>query len=145
MDYEKIIRHAEKEADIVIWDGGNNDFPYYETNLWITVADPLRAGHEIAYYAGEVNAIGADIVVINKEGQATKQNIKKVKDNIKQINPKAKIVDAISEVRVPNPKRIKGKKVLVIEDGPTLTHGGMKYGAGTIAALDNNAERLFQP
>lgn len=132
IDYQKILNQAEKEADIIIWDGGNNDTPFFKPNLWITIADPYRAGHEISYYPGETNFRSADIIIINKETSALKENIQKIKQNAKQFNPKAFIIDAESMITVSKP--IKNKKVLIIEDGPTLTHGGMAFGAGTIAA-----------
>ena len=134
VDYEKILRAAEKEADIIVWDGGNNDTPFFVPDLHIVVADPLRAGHELKYYLGETNLRMADIVVINKENSASKGQIEEVKQNIKSVNPKAKVIDAKSVVSVDNPAVIRGKRVLVIEDGPTLTHGGLKVGAGVVAA-----------
>ncbi|MCK5112368.1 MAG: GTPase, partial [Thermoplasmatales archaeon] len=138
VDYEKILREAEKEADVIIWDGGNNDFSFYKPDLLITIADPHRAGHEISYYPGEMNVRAADIVIINKVNTAKKEDIETVRNNIKNVNPKAKIIDGISSIKADDKEMIEGKKVLVIEDGPTVTHGGMKYGAGTIAAKDNN-------
>lgn len=134
VDYEKILRRAEKEADVIIWDGGNNDFPFYKPDLWITLTDPHRPGHEISYYPGLINLLSADIVIINKEKTASKKNIEIVRNNIKKYNPRARIVDAESVITVSDPSLLRNKKVLVVEDGPTLTHGGMAYGAGTIAA-----------
>ncbi|MDD5502746.1 MAG: cyclic 2,3-diphosphoglycerate synthase [Candidatus Thermoplasmatota archaeon] len=136
VDYEKILREAEKEADIVIWDGGNNDFPFFRPDLHVTVVDPHRAGHEVAYYPGEVNARMASVIVVNKEDTAKKEDIEKVKRNIKEINPNATIMDANSPLTLePNkPELAKGKKALVIEDGPTVTHGEMKFGAGYVMA-----------
>ncbi len=136
VDYEKILREAEKEADIIIWDGGNNDFPFFRPDLHITVVDPHRAGHEVSYYPGEVNVRMADVIVVNKEDTAKKEDIEKVKKNCKAANPDAIIMDANSPLTLePNkPEMVKGKKVLVVEDGPTLTHGGMKYGAGYVMA-----------
>lgn len=139
VDYEKILREAEKEADIIIWDGGNNDIPFYKSDLQIVVFDPLRAGHELKYHPGETNARMCDVAVINKEDSAKKEDIDLVKKNIRAMAPKAIIIDADSPLTVSNSEIIKGKKVLVIEDGPTLTHGGMKIGAGTVAAKQFNA------
>ncbi len=138
VDYEEILRNAEKEADVIIWDGGNNDYPFYKPDLHITIADPHRAGHELLYYPGEVNLRMADIVIINKVDTAKEENIKKVEENIKKVNPRARIIKASSPIEVEGD--IKGKRVLVVEDGPTLTHGEMPYGAGTIAAQQNGAE-----
>ena len=145
VDYEKILREAEKEADVIIWDGGNNDFSFYEPDLLITIADPHRAGHEIAYYPGEMNVRAADIVIINKVNTADKADIETVRKNVKKINPSAQIIDGISSVIADDGDRIAGKRVLVIEDGPTVTHGSMKYGAGTVAAKDNNAGEIIDP
>jgi len=145
VDYEKILKEAEKEADAIIWDGGNNDFSFYKPDLLITIADPHRAGHEISYYPGEMNVRAADIVIINKVNTAKKEDIETVRKNIKTVNPDAKIIDGISTVMADDKEMIEGKKVLVIEDGPTVTHGGMKYGAGTIAAKDNNAKEIIDP
>ena len=145
VDYEKILREAEKEADVIIWDGGNNDFSFYEPDLLIAIADPHRAGHEVAYYPGEMNVRAADIVIINKVNTADKADIETVRKNVKKINSSAQIIDGISSVTVDDGDRIAGKRVLVIEDGPTLTHGSMKYGAGTIAAKDNNAGEIIDP
>jgi predicted GTPase len=145
VDYEKILREAEKEADVIIWDGGNNDFSFYEPDLLIAIADPHRAGHEVAYYPGEMNVRAADIVIINKVNTADKADIETVRKNVKKINPSAQIIDGISSVTVDDGDRIAGKRVLVIEDGPTVTHGSMKYGAGTVAAKDNNAGEIIDP
>ena len=138
VDYEEILRNAEKEADVIIWDGGNNDYPFYKPDLHITIADPHRPGHELSYYPGEINLRMADIVVINKIDTAKEENIKKVEENIKKTNPNAKIIKATSPIEVEGD--VKGKRVLVVEDGPTLTHGEMPYGAGTVAAQQNGAE-----
>ncbi len=138
VDYEEILREAEKEADVIIWDGGNNDYPFYKPDLHIVIADPHRAGHELSYYAGEINVRMADVVIINKVDTAERENIEKVRDNIKAINPNARIVEADSPIKLEGD--VRGKKVLVIEDGPTLTHGEMPYGAGTIAAKQSEAE-----
>lgn len=138
VDYEKILREAEKEADVIIWDGGNNDFCFYEADMYVVVVDPHRAGHEVSYYPGEINLRIADIIVINKEGTASREDVLEVKDNIKKFNPKARVIDANSPISIE--ADITGKKVLVIEDGPTLTHGEMAYGAGVIAAKHLGAE-----
>lgn len=145
IDYEKILKEAEEESDIIIWDGGNNDFSFIKPDMMITVADPHRAGHEISYYPGEVNIRVADIVIINKVNTADKKDIEAVRDNIKNINPEAKIIEGISVVETEDGEKIKGKKVLVIEDGPTVTHGSMRYGAATIAAENNGAEEIIDP
>ncbi len=134
VDYEKILRKAEREADIIIWDGGNNDTPFYAPDLHFVIADPHRPGHEISYYPGEVNLRMADVIVINKIGTAKKEHIRLVEENARRINPKAAIVKTRMPISVDNPKLIKNKRVLVVEDGPTLTHGEMAYGAGAIAA-----------
>lgn len=140
VDYGKILEEAEKEADIIVWDGGNNEISFYVPDLQIVVTDPLRPGHEISYHPGEVNARIADVIIINKVNSAEMKNVEIVRNNIKKINPKAIIIKANSVVTVENPKKVKGKKVLVIEDGPTLTHGGTSYGAGTIAAKQLGCE-----
>ena len=145
VDYEKILREAEKEAEVIIWDGGNNDFSFYKPDLLITIADPHRPGHEISYYPGEMNVRAADIVIINKINTADKKDIETVRENVKKINPTAQIIDGISSVTTDDGDKITGKKVLVIEDGPTVTHGSMKYGAGTVAANDNNAGEIIDP
>jgi len=134
VDYGKILAQAEKEADVITWDGGNNDFSFYKPDLLITVADPHRAGHEISYYPGETNLRMADVVIINKEETADYECIEEVRRNIMAVNPKAVIIDAASPVRVENISVVKNKRVIVVEDGPTVTHGGMAYGAGLIAA-----------
>ncbi len=134
VDYGKIIRRAEKEADIIVWDGGNNEVSFYVPDTLVVVADPHRPGDEIGSYPGEVNARLADYVIINKEDSAKKKDIQTVVNNIKMINPRAKIIHANSKIIVENPEFVKGKRVLVVEDGPTLTHGNMAYGAGIIAA-----------
>jgi predicted GTPase len=142
VDYEKILRRAEKEADIIIWDGGNNDIPFYKSNLQFVVVDPHRAGHEIAYYPGEVNLRMADVILINKISTAKKADIKTVYENSKKYNPKAQIVKIKMPITVDNPDLIRNKKVLVVEDGPTLTHGEMSYGAGFIAAKKFKAKAI---
>ncbi len=145
VDYEAILKEAEKEADIIVWDGGNNDFPFYRTDLMITVTDPHRAGHELTYYPGEVTLRTADIVVINKIDSSSPEDIQKLRENIEKVNPEAPVIDAASPLHVKNPEIIKGKRVLVVEDGPTLTHGNMKIGAGTVAARKYGASMLVDP
>ena len=145
VDYEAILREAEKEVDIVLWDGGNNDFSFYKPDLQITVADPLRPGHEIAYYPGEVNVRLADVVVINKVDTASPDDIIKVRENVHNINPDAIIIEGASPIYVDDPESIRGKRVLVVEDGPTLTHGGMKIGAGWVAARRFGAAEIVDP
>ncbi len=145
VDYGKILKQAEKEADVIIWDGGNNDTPFYRPDVHIVVFDPHRAGHETLYHPGETNMNMADIAIINKIDSAEQEKIKQVKQTIAANNPDAKIVMAESAVLVDDPKKIKNKKVLVIEDGPTLTHGEMAYGAGTIAAKRYGAKSLVDP
>jgi predicted GTPase len=145
VDYEAILRQAEKEADVIVWDGGNNDFPFYKSDLEIVVVDPHRPGHELSYYPGEVNLRRADVIVINKEDSASRENIRTVKANIQAANPRALVIDADSPVSVEQSKSLKGKKVLVIEDGPTLTHGEMKYGAGVVAARKHGVAKMVDP
>ena len=145
VDYEKILREAEKEADIIIWDGGNNDFSFIRPDLLITITDPHRAGHELTYYPGELNARTADIIMINKVNTAEKEDIETVRNNIKKINPDAQIIEGISTIIADDKDIIKDKRVLVIEDGPTVTHGGMKYGAGKIAAERWGAKEIIDP
>ena len=145
VDYEKILREAEKEADLIIWDGGNNDFSFIKPDLLITITDPHRAGHELTYYPGELNARQADIIIINKANTAEPKNVETVKNNIKKINPKALIINGISEIIVKEKEKIKDKRVLVIEDGPTVTHGGMSFGAGKIAADRWGAKEIIDP
>ncbi|MDH5412629.1 MAG: cyclic 2,3-diphosphoglycerate synthase [Flavobacteriaceae bacterium] len=148
VDYEAILRAAEKDpsgCDVIVWDGGNNDFPFYKPDLNITIVDPHRPGDELNYYPGEVTLRLADIVVINKMDTASSEGIQLVRENIDKVAPKAIVVDAASPIRVDDPSVIKGKKVLVVEDGPTLTHGGMKIGAGTVAAKKYGASELVDP
>ena len=145
VDYGKILEEAEKEADVIVWDGGNNDLPFYKPDLHIVVADPHRAGHEVAYHPGEANLRMANVVIINKVDTADPQNVKRVKENIKMVNPKAIILDAASPITADKPELIKGKRALVIEDGPTLTHGNMPYGAGTIMAQRLGAKEIVDP
>ena len=146
VDYEAILREAESEnPDVILWDGGNNDFSFYKPNLLITVADPHRAGNEKTYYPGLVNLLMADVVVINKEETALPENVEEVRSSVMNLNPHATIVDAASPIFVEGWEKIRGKRVLVIEDGPTLTHGGMKYGAGYVAATKFGAKEIVDP
>jgi predicted GTPase len=148
VDYEAILRAAENDpdgCDVILWDGGNNDFPFYKPDLMVGVADPLRPGAEVSYYPGEVVARIADVIVINKIDSASLDNINIVRANLAKINPKAIIVDGASPLSVDKPELIKGKRVLVVEDGPTLTHGEMKIGAGVVAALKYGAAELIDP
>ncbi len=148
VDYEAILRAAENDpdgCDIILWDGGNNDFPFYKPDLMVTVADPHRAGHELSYYPGEVTLRMADVVIINKIDSASIENINTVRENIEKVNPKALVIDGASPIRIENPELIRGKRVLVVEDGPTLTHGEMKIGAGTVAARKFGALELVDP
>ena len=145
VDYEQILRQAEKEADVILWDGGNNDTPFYASDLEIVVADPHRAGHELSYFPGEVNLRRADVVVINKVNTAPAASVQTVRDNIRANNPKAAIYETASKVMVASPELIRGRRVLVVEDGPTLTHGEMLYGAGVVAAREFGAAELVDP
>jgi len=145
VDYEAILREAEKEADIILWDGGNNDMPFYKSNLTFTVTDPHRPGHELHYYPGNTCLRIADAVIINKIDSATKEGIDTVKNNIHIVNPNAIVIEANSPITVDKPELITGKRVLIIEDGPTLTHGEMKYGAGTVIARKLNAKEIVDP
>jgi predicted GTPase len=147
-DYLAILKAAEADpegCDVIVWDGGNNDFPFYQPDLMVTVADPHRAGHEVSYYAGEINLRMADVVVINKIDSAAPENVRKVRESIATANPSAIVVNAASVIHIDSPNLIRGKRVLVIEDGPTTTHGGMAYGAGTIAARQGGAAELVDP
>ena len=145
VDYELILRQAEKEADVILWDGGNNDLPFYKPDLHIVVTDPLRAGHELRYHPGEANLRMADVVVINKIETANPDKVAEVRRNIAILNPTAKVVDAASPIFVDDPEAIRGAAVLVIEDGPTLTHGEMAYGAGYVAAQRFGAAEIVDP
>ena len=145
VDYEKILRQAETEADVIVWDGGNNDFSFYKSDLYITVADPHRPGHELRYHPGETNVRLADVVVINKVDTAKKEAVEMVRKNVASINPRAKIILASSPVTLEHPELVKGKRVLVVEDGPTVTHGGMGYGAGFVAAKNAGAKEIVDP
>ncbi len=148
VDYEAILRAAEQDpdgCDVILWDGGNNDFPFYKPDLCITVVDPHRPGHELSYYPGEVTLRLADVVVINKMDSANADAIQTVRENIAKVNPHAIVVDGASPIKVDDPSMIRGKRVLVVEDGPTLTHGEMKIGAGTVAAQKFGASELVDP
>ena len=148
VDYEAIVRAAEndpKGCDVILWDGGNNDFPFYKPDLMITVVDPHRPGHELSYYPGEVTLRIADVVVINKIDSADFNNIQIVRNNIEKVNPKATVIEATSTISVDKPELIRGKRVLVVEDGPTLTHGEMKIGAGIVAARRFGAAEIIDP
>jgi predicted GTPase len=145
VDYEKIIRQAEQEVDIVLWDGGNNDFPFYVPDLQIVVADPHRPGHELSYYPGETNVRLADVFVINKVDTADPENVIRVRESLRKLNPTAIQIEGASPLFVDDPEAIRGKRVLVIEDGPTLTHGEMAYGAGYVAARRFGAREIVDP
>ncbi len=148
VDYEAILRQAENDpdgCDVIVWDGGNNDFSFYRPDLLITVTDPHRVGHELSYYPGEVNLRMAQVVIINKIDSADYADVELLRQNINKVNPGAMVIDAASPIRVDNPEVIRGKRVLVIEDGPTLTHGEMKMGAGTVAAMKYGAAEIIDP
>ncbi len=145
VNYEKILRAAEQEVDIVLWDGGNNDFPFYKSDLQIVVADPHRAGHESSYYPGETNVRAADVFVINKIDTADPEKVIAVRENLRRLNPNAIVIEGASPLFVDDPAAIQGKRVLVIEDGPTLTHGEMAYGAGYVAARRFGAKEIVDP
>jgi len=145
VDYEAILREAEKEADVILWDGGNNDFPFIESNMEIVVTDPHRQGHELKYHPGETNFRRAKCIVINKVDTAENEKVNLLRENIRKINPDAIIVEAASPIFLNDGSQIRGKRVLVIEDGPTLTHGEMSYGAGVVAAMKYGAKELVDP
>jgi predicted GTPase len=145
VDYEQIIRRAEQEADVILWDGGNNDLPFYKSDLHICIADPLRSGHEMAYHPGEANFRMADLILINKCDSAKEADIKAIEANAAKVNPKARVIRANSPVTCDRPELVKGKRALVIEDGPTLTHGSMSYGAGVVAAKAAGAQEIVDP
>jgi len=145
VDYAEILREAEKEVDIIVWDGGNNDMPFYKPDLNIVVADPHRVGHESTYHPGETNIRMADVIIINKVDTADPSKVKQVKENIKMLNPNAIVLDAASPITVEKPELIKGKRVLAIEDGPTVTHGSMPYGAATIISKNYGASEIVDP
>ena len=145
VDYERILRAAESEADIILWDGGNNDLPFYAPALHICIADPHRPGHETAFWPGEANFRRADLIVINKCDTAKEADIRSIEENAAKLNPRARVVRAASPVTVEQPELVRGRRVLVIEDGPTLTHGGMSYGAGVVAARRDGAAEIVDP
>jgi predicted GTPase len=148
VDYEAILRAAENDpdgCDVIVWDGGNNDFSFYKSDQYITLMDPLRPGHELNYYPGGINVRMADTIIINKIDTAPPEGIQMVRENIEKLNPKATVIDAASPVKIDDASIIRGKRVLVVEDGPTLTHGGMKIGAGTVAAKKYGAAELVDP
>ena len=145
VDYGQILKQAQAECDVLLWDGGNNDLPFYKPDIHIVVADPLRAGHETSYYPGEVNLRMADVIVINKMDSASAQQVNELTETIRQSNPKATVIRANSAVRLDDPDAVKGKRVLVVEDGPTLTHGEMKFGAGVVAARAHGAAEIVDP
>ena len=145
VDYEKILREAEKEAEVILWDGGNNDWPFYKPDFMITVADAMRPGHEVGSFPGEVNVRLANAVIINKVSQAKKEDIERIKRNIRSVNPKAYISLADMEVTLDKPELVKGKRVVVVEDSPSVTHGGLPYGAGYVAALKYGASEVVDP
>ncbi|MCO6455032.1 MAG: tetraacyldisaccharide 4'-kinase [Pirellulaceae bacterium] len=145
VDYQRIVAAAEQESDVILWDGGNNDYPFLQPDLWITVADALRPGHETTYYPGETNLRAAHVVVINKVTQAALGAVDAIRQRARQVNPLAKVIEADLEVEVDQPDLIAGRRVLVVEDGPTLTHGDMTYGAGTIAAERHGAAERIDP
>ena len=145
VDYEQILREAEKEADIIIWDGGNNDLPFYKPDLHLVLVDPHRLGHETRYYPGESNLLMADVIIINKMETAPPDNVKALEENVKRWNPGAQLIRANSPVEAEDPGLIKGKRVLVVEDGPTITHGEMSFGAGIVAARQYEAAEIVDP
>jgi predicted GTPase len=145
VDYDLILREAEREAEFIVWDGGNNDFPFFRPDLFIVLVDPLRPGHELGFYPGLTSLRMADVILVNKQNTASLENIEKVKRNARSVNPTATIVNAASPIILDRPKVISGQRVLVVEDGPTLTHGGMEYGAGTVAARDSGAREIVDP
>jgi predicted GTPase len=145
VDYAAILAEAQEEAEVIVWDGGNNDLPFLRPDLWITVADPLRAGHELEFHPGEANLRAADVIVVNKVNSAPRSAVEEVRRNAAAANPRAGLVEAASEVTAEDPGAIRGKRVLLVEDGPTLTHGGMPYGAGKVAAEKYGAREVVDP
>ena len=145
VDYQAILDQAQDECDVLVWDGGNNDYPFYRPDLWITVADPLRAGHESTYYPGEVNFRAADVLVVNKIDSASAAQLASVDAAISRLNPAATVLRARSEVTLESPGLVAGRRVLVIEDGPTQTHGEMQYGAGVVAATRGGPAQIVDP
>jgi predicted GTPase len=145
VDYEAVLRQAEAEGDVVLWDGGNNDLPFFKPDVHITVVDPHRPGHELRYFPGRINVIRADVIVINKMDTAAHADVETVRANVRALNPRAQVVDAASPIFVDRAEEIRGKRVLVVEDGPTLTHGEMKFGSGTVAAQKHGAAEIIDP
>jgi predicted GTPase len=145
VDYERILREAEKEADVILWDGGNNDTPFYKPDLFITLLDPHRAGHELSYYPGMTNFLMADLLLINKVQTADPVKVEEIVERCRQYNPRARVIRCASKIAVDRPELIAGKRALVVEDGPTLTHGGMTYGAGWFAAKSAGAAEIVDP
>ncbi|GAB4245400.1 MAG: cyclic 2,3-diphosphoglycerate synthase [Acidobacteriota bacterium] len=145
VDYGRILASAEKEADIILWDGGNNDVPFYRSNLHVVLVDPLRPGHEVRYHPGETNLRLADVVLMLKVGSADPRSVQQVRESVRKVNPQARLIEADSVVTVTEPEQIRGKRVLVVEDGPTLTHGEMTFGAGFVAASKHGAAEIVDP
>jgi predicted GTPase len=145
VDYHRILEEAEKEAEVILWDGGNNDTPFFRPDLYITLLDPHRPGHELTYYPGETNFLLADLLIVNKVQTAEPENVQRVLDNCRRYNPDARVVQCRSKIVVDEPELIRGKRALVVEDGPTLTHGGMTYGAGWFAAKEAGAAEIIDP
>lgn len=145
VDFEAVLRRAEKEAEVIVWDGGNNDLPFFRPDLWITIADALRPGHELTYYPGAVNFRASNIIVINKADSASEDAVKSIEANAARLNPRAAVIRAASKVTAENTDLIRGKRVLIIEDGPTVTHGGMAFGAGMLAAEIYGAAEIVNP
>jgi predicted GTPase len=145
VDYEMILREAEKEADVVLWDGGNNDTPFFKPDLYVTLVDPHRPGHELSYYPGETNLLMADLLIINKVQTAAAENVQQVLESCRKYNPMARVIKCASTITVDDSELIRGKRALVVEDGPTLTHGGMTYGAGWFAAQQAGAAEIVDP
>jgi predicted GTPase len=145
VDYEAILRAAEEEGDVILWDGGNNDTSFFRADLYITLVDPHRAGHELSYHPGETNVRLADLVIVNKVDTADPAGVEAVEENVRSVNPEARVVRAASPITVEEPGVLEGKRVLVVEDGPTLTHGGMAYGAGTLGAREAGAAEIVDP
>jgi predicted GTPase len=145
IDYAAILEQAEQEADVIVWDGGNNDTPFYRPDLWIAIADPHRPGHELDYFPGTENFRRADLIVINKVGSAAPRDVETIEANARRVNPGARVIRRDSRLHVPDPEQIRGKRVLVIEDGPTTTHGGMAFGAGVLAARECGAAEIVDP
>jgi predicted GTPase len=145
VDYERILRSAERDGNIILWDGGNNDMPFYRSDLEVVVLDAHRVGHELSYYPGEVNFRTADVLIINKVDSANEYELNQLREHCHQFNPHARVIEAASRIHVSDPAMLRGKRALIIEDGPTLTHGGMAYGAGVIGARNCGAEKLIDP